>query len=344
MACVGGLRAGPTGPGSRVRNKHARYARMTAERLGYQWRALDGGDGYIFEISDGDRRAVLAGGSATPYALNSAASYCLARDKGFANDALALAGVAHIPSRLFFANSRHAAQRAPGREPEDARAFARGAVYPMFCKPTSGARGDFAERIGDARAFDAYLARVGLRYDAILAQPFLRGAEHRVFILNGAALFSYAKTAPALIGDGASDLRALYKAHVARFVETSIAPTPFENLAFKCEGETLDAAFVPARGECIAIEGRANRSAGGGARDFSDSPPTPLAEFALAAAAALKLNLAGVDIFDLSPSRDLSNLVIIEINANPAIETLEEMQRFDLIEIIWAANFEAALK
>ena len=40
---------------------------------------------------------------------------------------------------------------------------------------------------------------------------------------------------------------------------------------------------------------------------------------------------------------DLSELVVIELNANPAVETLEDVGRWDLIETIWRANFDAAI-
>ncbi|MCR6643539.1 MAG: hypothetical protein NVV62_02885 [Terricaulis sp.] len=62
------------------------------------------------------------------------------------------------------------------------------------------------------------------------------------------------------------------------------------------------------------------------------------------ACAALGLRLAGVDVFDLSPARDCSDLAIIEVNSNPMIQTIEDHGRWDLIGAIWRANFEAALR
>jgi len=104
----------------------------------------------------------------------------------------------------------------------------------------------------------------------------------------------------------------------------------------------LDA--IVAAGALVTLEGRANRAAGGDAEAVREGAPAALADFACAAAAALGLGLAGVDLFDVSPARDLSALVIIEVNANPAVETLAAHDRIDLVRAIWTANFAAALK
>lgn len=90
--------------------------------------------------------------------------------------------------------------------------------------------------------------------------------------------------------------------------------------------------------------GAANRARGGVSADLCDGASAPLAKLALAAADALGLQLAGVDIFDRSAARDGSDLMVIEVNSNPMIATLEDHGRWDLIEAIWRANFKAALR
>lgn len=324
-------------------NSHARFARRTAEALGYAFRSLDGADAYLFEVRDGARSAVFACGAATPYALNPAHAYGLARDKAFAAQVLAQAGLPTIPSRLFFATTRHAAFRAPGREPADARVFAQSAAYPVFCKPNAGSRGALAEIVGDAAQFEDYLARVAQAHDAFLVQPYLRGREHRVFVLHDRALFSYEKSKPFLIGDGRSSLAHLRAALLQR--ASGAAPSPPESLRYvDPEGRALAPSDRPAAGVRVLVEGPANRAAGGDAVRVIDGASPALAQLALAAARALDLRLCALDVFDLSAAGDLSALCVIEANASPAIETLEAHDRFDLIETIWAANFAAALR
>ena len=297
---------------------HARYAAYTAERCGYVFSSLDGADGYCFEVRNGARAALFAAGAGSPYALNDVRAASIARDKAFCALALQRAGVSVVPGRLFFTCARWVEMRSPGREPEDARAFARGADYPMFCKPISASNGLFAELIGSADGFMRYLERVSVQHFAVLAQPYIRAPEYRVFVLNGEPLFSYQKRLPQVVGDGARTVAELARA--AGRVD-------------------IDDARVLGSGECLDLEGAANRATGGGASDLADGAPERLAGVALAAVAALGLRLAAVDLFDRPEGAQ-----VIEVNSNPMIATLEDFQRWDLIEAIWRANFGAALR
>jgi glutathione synthase/RimK-type ligase-like ATP-grasp enzyme len=227
--------------------------------------------------------------------------------------------------------------RSPGREPEDALAYARAAKYPLFCKPISASNGLHAEVVESPEAFADHMERVAREHFAILAQPFVRAPEHRVFVLEGRALFSYRKQLPSVIGDGASTLAALVKG----LPRENGAP-PLRPRARDDAGHLLCADTVLAAGARATLEGPANRAAGGGACDLRDGADANLARVALAAAAAVGLRLAGVDIFDLSG--DGADLAVIEVNSNPMIATLEDHGRWDLIEAIWRANFAAALK
>jgi cyanophycin synthetase len=313
---------------------HARYAAHAAVACGYAFRSLDGDDGYLFEVRDGARRALFAAGQGSPYALNDANAASLARDKSFCAEALRAANLPVLPGRLFFVTKRWSEMRSPGREPEDARVFAATAEYPIFCKPISASNGLHAEVIANAHAFDDYMQRVAREHFAILVQPYVRGDEHRVFVLEGRALFSYHKQHPAIAGDGNSTVRQLIE-------RNGLAP---RSRARDAAGVVLSLDAIPQRGAVAVLEGPANRSAGGVSSDLMDGAPPALAKLSIDAAAALGLRLAGVDVFDVSPARDLSDLAIIEVNSNPMIATLEDHNRWDLIDTIWRANFAAALR
>lgn len=320
------------------RSAHARYAARAAQSCGFAFRSLDGEDGYLFEVRDGVRRGIFAAGAGTPYALNDARAASVARDKAFCAEALRQASVSTLPGRMFFVTKRWAEMRGPGREPEDAIAYAEAATYPLFCKPLSGSNGLFAEVIADAAAFADYMARVSRDHFAILVQPFVRGAEYRVFVLQGRALFTYRKHPPHIVGDGRSTVRALIGA-----IERDNAG-PIERTRVRDDdGRLVALDETPPLGVRFSLEGPANRSAGGHASALQDGAPKALSALALAACEALGLGLAGVDIFDLSPHRDLSVLSVIEVNSNPMIQTLEDHDRWDLITAIWRANFEAGL-
>jgi glutathione synthase/RimK-type ligase-like ATP-grasp enzyme len=311
----------------------ARYAAYAAKACGFGFRSLDGVDGYLFEVSDGARRAVFAAGAGSPYALNDARAASIARDKAFCAEVLRQAGLPALPGRMFFVTKRWAEMRGPGREPEDALAFAEAAAFPLFCKPISASNGLFAEIIDEPAAFADYLRRVSREHFAILVQPYMRAREFRVFVLEGRALFSYQKQLPSVVGDGARTLRELITA-LPHEVETTRARD--------AAGKLAALGHVIGKDARVVLEGPANRAVGGGAVELREGAPEPLGRLALAAADALDLRLAGIDIFDVS--KDFSDLRVIEVNSNPMIATLEDHGRWDLIAEIWHANFRAALR
>lgn len=317
-----------------LKSAHARYAAHTAAACGYAFRSLDGVDGYLFEVRDGARYATFAAGAGTPYALNDARAASIARDKAFCAEVLRQAGVAVLPGEKFFVTKRWADMRSPGREPEDALAYATSATYPLFCKPLSASNGLHAEVIESAEAFADYVKRVAREHFAILIQPYVRAPEHRVFVLDGRALFSYAKSPPLVHGDGRSTLSALIEA-LPRDTE---GPAPMF-LARDEMGRRIGPNDVPPSGAAIALEGPANRSAGGGATALADGARADLADVAIAAANAVGLELAAVDLFEMPDGP-----TVIEVNSNPMIATLEDHDRWDLIAEIWRANFAAALR
>jgi len=315
---------------------HARYAARAAEACGYTFRSLDGGDGYLFEVRDGARSAVFAAGAGTPYALNDARAASIAKDKAFCAEALRQAGVPVVPGRMFFVTKRWAEMRSPGREPDDALAFAATAQYPIFCKPISASNGLYAEAVDSAEEFADYMTRVSREHFAIIVQPFIRAVEYRVFVLNGRVLFSYRKTPASVRGDGVRSLGVL----VAALPREAGAP-PLKPKGRNDQGRSFAANDVPARMELVRLDGPANRAAGGGVVDLLDGASMALTNIALEATQAIGLSLAAVDLFEHAEPRRYQ---VIEVNSNPMIATLEEHQHWHLIIEIWKANFAAALR
>jgi glutathione synthase/RimK-type ligase-like ATP-grasp enzyme len=264
----------------------AQYGRAAAARLGYDVRTVDADEGYLLCVSAAGRRAYLGTGALTPFVQNSAGAAALCRDKAYTAQVLQDAGLASVPTRLFFLDPTYSAYRAPGREASDALSYAAAAGAPLFWKPNGGSRGRYAEAL-EAAAVPAYLERLRRHHDTVVAQPIISGTEHRIFVQHGSALFAYRKTAE------------------------------------------------PGRA--------ANLSLGGGIDGFTDAPPTGLAALAIRAAAVLGCRICGLDIFDRSPAGDLSDLVVLEANANPGIAALEQVGRTDLMDLIWRDVFETAL-
>src|SRR5262245_3116 len=113
----------------------ARYAADAAQAIGATFEDLDNGAGYLFRVSKGSRSLVAGAGSVCSFPINSATAFTLSRDKAHTKTVLIAAGLPVIPGGLFFAHKRRAGLRGPGREAEDARAFAEKLGYPVFVKP-----------------------------------------------------------------------------------------------------------------------------------------------------------------------------------------------------------------
>jgi hypothetical protein len=237
------------------------------------------------------------------------------------------AGVPTLGGRYFFLHQRHSAQRPAGHEREDAIAYLDELGGCGFAKPLNGSRGDFAQAV-DAESFAGYLDEVARYYDAVLLQPTVRGDEYRLFVLGDEVLYSARKHPPDLFGDGVHSLRELLaereQALRARGISAVIA-----------DDTSLDR--VLGAGECWALSGRMNRSAGG--HMAMEAPADQDTTYALArrAVRALGLRLGAVDLF--TGIEDVPPIRVIEVNANPSIRFLEDCGREDLILRIWHDTF-----
>lgn len=314
----------------------ARYAKDAAEAIGARFEDLDAGEGYLFRISKGGRFVLGGGGNICAYPINSAGAYTISRDKAHTKSVLQSQGIAVIPGELFFSQTRRIAMRAPGREAADAAAFAARLGYPVFCKPNLGSRGTFAEIVRDEGALHDYIARVAVDFEAFLVEPLLDGAEHRVLVQDGRAVFHSIKREVALVGDGRATLGELLAGLNQRIAAGGVSPLPLSAI----DG---DASRIPLSGERVRLPGRRNLSAAGDIEQVSETVPPTLATLAIAATEALALRIGAVDMFDISARRDLSNLVVIEINGNPGLRTLEDAGRSDVIRAIWTRMLDACL-
>ena len=311
-----------------------RYAREAAAAIGASFEDLDGGRGYLWHVSRNGRSVLGGGGSVCAYPINSAVAWTISRDKAHTKAVLAADGIPVIPGGLFFAHILRAALREPGREIADAIVFADRLGFPVFCKPNTGSRGDFAEIIADAAQLSGYASRVAPHYESFLVEPVIGGTEHRVFVQDSRVVFHASKAAPTVIGDGRSTLGQLAAALDRSALTGGVSATV---VAGRSQHD------IPADGERIALSGRRNLSAAGAVEHVSTEAHPALARTAIAAMAAIGLRVGAVDLFDSSPTGDFSDLVVIEVNGNPGLRTLELAGRDDLIRAIWISMYEECL-
>jgi glutathione synthase/RimK-type ligase-like ATP-grasp enzyme len=325
-------------------NSQARHAAMAAEVLGWTFVSFPETDGYLFKLLKDDRELVFGCGTCTPFVLNSATAYSLARDKVFTNFLLSSLDIPVVPTEHFFRSSRFQHLRTPGRELADAMRYVETATFPIFCKPNAGSRGDNAEIVSSPEEFETYLKRLDPRYDIFLIQPVLWGPEYRVIVLNGRPLCFYEKSLPALHGDGVRTVRELTRPGGTAAGAAFGAESHTTGFLFRSpEGSRFMLEDVPQEGATVAVFGRANRAAGALTSSPSRHVPAALAALACTSAARLGLEFAAVDL-KYGTSGTSGPCHVLEVNSNPGLETLEEHGQVDLIAEIWRHNIERALQ
>jgi glutathione synthase/RimK-type ligase-like ATP-grasp enzyme len=317
----------------------ARYARLAAEMLGLEFVDFDNGNGYVFAVKGKSGCLVSGAGWICSYPINSASSYGISRDKAHTKSILHHLGIPTIQGSLFFNTTSHLALRNPGHEAKDAFPFATNLGFPVFCKPNSGARGDYAELISNPEELANYTTRLPQMYDAFLVEEVIRGDEYRVLLHDGRPVYYALKRPPHLTGDGAHTLAELL-AHVNETIKgTGVSPYPDSSVT--AAGFKLD--YTPRLNERVTLLGRQNLSAFGGIDLLDTNVPEPLFRLAHQACDAIDLRLGAVDIFDKSEARNLSDLVIIEVNGNPTLKALEASGRLNMILDIWTSMIRERL-
>jgi D-alanine-D-alanine ligase-like ATP-grasp enzyme len=226
----------------------ARYAKDAAGAIGAEFTDLDEGGGYLFRISKNGRSVVAGAGGVSSFPKNSATAFTLSRDKSHTKSVLRSVGIPVIDGGLFFAHTLRAGMRGPGREIDDARAFAASLGYPVFAKPNQGSRGNFAEIVDGDEAMLDYAKRVATEFESFLVEPLMRGVEHRVLIHEGRAVFHAVKSPPSLTGDGKRSAARLLGAFNAALQGTGVSPYPVSVLS----RAGCDPSSVPASGHRIA--------------------------------------------------------------------------------------------
>jgi D-alanine-D-alanine ligase-like ATP-grasp enzyme len=184
---------------------------------------------------------------------------------------------------------------------------------------------------------------MGERYDIGLVQEYVRGDEYRVFVFGEEAVFSYRKQRGAIVGDGKHAVAELIARLSAELVGHGLDPIDpkSKTLVDAMERHQLSMHSVLPGGFSLEVGARANLSAGGSPAEFTTKVPRLLAETGIRATKALGLMVAGVDI--ILPKEPTQIPVVIEVNSNPAVTSLEKVDRLDVALSIFGKMFKRLL-
>ncbi len=320
----------------------ARYAKQVAIENGYKFEFLDKRENCLFQISNNINSFISGGGSIASYPLNNSVSASIARDKIFTNHLLDNERIPNLGGKCFFLFPEGRSLRGDGYEVEDAFKYLKKLKGPAFCKPLRGSQGTFAETVKDSEALENYIERCSKKFDAIVIQEYFEGTEYRVFMLGDEPLFCMKKGDVELVGDGEGRIIELIAELNSYLVGKGISPYSSEVTIVNSEGRQFQLMEVPKAGETLYLAGRKNISSGATPLLLNEIPEL-LADLALKSHNAIGLEISGIDFLCKEKDGKILEARVIEVNSNPAISSLEETMRWDLIERIWLYVIEACL-
>lgn len=248
-------------------------------------------------------------------------SAALARDKAASAKVLRKAGLP-VPWHRLVSTAEHAVQ------------VAAALGYPVVVKPADldGGRGVMVGlRTAEAvrSAFDA-AARLSKR---VLVEQFIEGSDFRIRVCNGDACGVVLRHPASVIGDGTKTIKALIdQTNLARRIPPAISDPTVETgtnsieiddeVIAWLEKQGLSLESIVPSGQRVRLRGAANISLGGTRQlvPMDRAHPDNLL-LAVNAAAALRLDVAGIDVLlpDITRSFKETGGAICEVNAKPQI-------------------------
>jgi len=214
------------------------------------------------------------------------------------------------------------------RTVEQAAEAGRSLGYPLVIKPQNGRQGkgvvtNLKHEEELLTAF-THIQEPGTDY---IVERYIAGDDYRFLVVNGAVVAASLRLPPRVTGDGKRSIRELIEQENDNPLRGEDHEKPMTRIPTdertRCylakEGLTLDT--VPAKGQSVQVLGHANLSIGGMAVDVTDAVHPSYCRIAVEAAAAIGLDVAGIDIIskDATIPFDEREATILEVNASPGI-------------------------
>lgn len=261
-------------------------------------------------LEAGAAQVIVGSGSLPAYPSNSAIAVSLARDKAYSLAVLDHFGLKVPTGFPVFLTENFRDCRPAGRELKDAVCLGDKIGFPVVVKPNNGSMGrdiSLAKTSGDIYHSLQRLKHKG--YDMALLQNYVKGEEWRLFIQSGVPCFAYRKN----ILDDRDGFKAKYSDGL-----------PVRNLHRGAEISDFRTDFTASE---VAFSGKIAQITG--------------------------LDTLGVDLIDASNSpRTLApykpepvfqeEMIILEVNGNPALKSLQLLDHIDLADEIIKRSIEKA--
>lgn len=217
----------------------------------------------------------------------------------------------------------------PVTDADDAWSAARELGLPVAVKPQDR---DMAVGVGlNLRTREQVLAAyqaARTRSEYVLVERFVEGAEHRVLVVEDRVVAVALIEPPHVVGDGVSTVAELVEASNSDPRRGDTYPAPLRRLQLdavaremlEAQGYAVDS--VPSSGACVTLRCQLpHLDRGGFVRDVTEKIHPETAACIVAAAQALRVRVAGVDVVARDISRPLEEQggVVVEVNTGPGL-------------------------
>lgn len=199
--------------------------------------------------------------------------------------------------------------------------------YPVVLKPQFGNQGkgvivNIKNRLELIKAYNLLIQT----YKDIVIEGYIKGKDYRVCVVNGKVVAAALRIPPFIIGDGKKSIQQLIDElnkdprrgdnHEKPMTKIKIEESMISYL--KDEGYALES--VLEKGKELSLRGNANISTGGMAIDCTDEISEENKSICIRAAAALGLNICGIDLCCSDIGKPIwEQGAIVEINSAPGI-------------------------
>jgi cyanophycin synthetase len=209
-----------------------------------------------------------------------------------------------------------------------ARSFLETGPTPVVVKPARGGGAGLGvtPSIETASQLERALRRAGSTSERLIVERQAVGEQFRFLLLDGNLLDVIRRDRPQVVGDGTSTIEELMFSEYDRRLETDtvegMKPFPVDlDCLFTLERQGLRLSTRPPRGAAVLVKSASNISGGHACVTVREPVDPDVLREVRAAAAAVGVRLAGVDVVAPGIERSLtsSNGVVLEVNPIPGL-------------------------
>jgi len=257
--------------------------------------------------------------------LNPFGSAHLATDKDYSSFFMQSMGYQTIPkSKTFFSNSWAKTVGQPDNNIDSAYLYAKQLGFPVIVKPNSGHQGFGVTLVHNKKELYEAIRNIFKLDNIVLVQPFIKGDDYRVVVLDNKIISAYKRIPLNVTGDGKSTIKQLLEKKRQKLTtDGRNTQIKFDDVRIKnkLKHQKLNFDSVLEKKQLVYLLDNANLSTGGDSIDVTNSVHPEFKKLAINLTRDMNLRLCGVDlIIDGNINDKPINYWILEINASPGLD------------------------